>query len=412
MKSHGPSGQLSDSSSAGTDSSSPPSSNTGGIFDGGLDAYKTVTEEDYRSLFSSGLIVLDANTLLSLYRYQADTRRVLLGILARLKSRLWVPHQAMFEFFENRLSVIESRSEEAGQAIRDLRKKSLELEAVVRQWANRVGLPGDGTGRLINSIHAIVDDVAEKIGKQGSGDSLEQAEDTAKDPVINALSSILEGCVGNPLPDDELLGAKKEARQRIVDKRPPGWRDANKRENPEGDYLIWYETLREAKCRGTDVLFVTGDVKDDWWWREHGEAKGPLPELAYEMRAVAGVRLFMLRPESLLVHAGNVLGIRVSNDTVKDAQRVTAELMNDYSYVEEGTGRRYRRSDLTAPGERSNLAYEWHGARPPQGRHWVYSKEKMDRMYAEGRIEFTNRGRPVRKRYFDEQPGPRIQDSE
>jgi PIN like domain len=412
MKSRGPSGQSPHSPGAGTGRSSSPSSNAGGIFGGGLDAYMTVTEEDYRSLFSSGLIVLDANTLLSLYRYQADTRHVLVDILTRLKDRLWVPHQAMFEFFENRLSVIASRSEEAEQAIDDLRKKSLELEAVVRQWANRVGLPGDRTGRLISSIRTTVDDVAGKIGRQSSDDSLEQAEDTSKDPVIGSLTSILERGVGNPLPDDELLAAKKEAKQRIADKRPPGWRDANKRENPEGDYLIWYEMLGEARRRSTDVLFVTGDVKDDWWWKEHGEVRGPLPELAYEMRAIAGVRLLMLRPESLLVHAGKVLGIPVSNDTVKDAHRVTAEPMRGYSYVDEDTGRRYRRSDLTALGPRSSLAYEWHGAQPSQGRHWMYSRKKMDRMYAEGLIEFTTTGRPVRKRYFDEQSGLRLQDNE
>jgi len=206
------------------------------------------------------------------------------------------------------------------------------------------------------------------------------------------------------------LAVKKEAKQRIIDKRPPGWRDANKRDNPEGDYLIWHETLQEAKRRGVNVLFVTGDVKDDWWRREHGQARGPLPELAHEMRAIAGVRLFMLRPESLLVHAGNVLGIRVSNDTVQDAQRVTAELVRGYSYVDEGAGRRYRRSDLTAPGSRSHLAYEWHGVRPPEGRHWIYSEESMDRMYADGGIEFTKNGRPVGKRYLDEQSMPRLQD--
>jgi hypothetical protein len=403
MKSHGQSEQPVDSPSTGTGRSSSSNGNAGGIFDGGLDAYKTVTEEDYHSLFRSGLIVLDANTLLNLYRYQADTRRVLVDILASLKDRLWVPHQAMFEFFENRISVIESRSEEAGQAIEDLHKKRLGLEAVVRQWANRVGLPGDNIERLITTIHATIDDVADRISRHSSDDSLEQAENTAKDPVIASLTSILQGSVGKPLPEDELLAAKKEARQRIVDKRPPGWRDANKRENPEGDYLIWYETLREARCRDTDVLFVTGDVKNDWWWMQNGEARGPLPELVHEMRKIAGVRLFMLRPESLLVHAGNALGIRVSNDTVNDARRVAIELMQGYSYVEDGTGRRYRRSDLTGPGERRTLSYEWHGVRPPQGRHWVYSKEKMDRMYAEDQIEFTNTGRPVRKRYLDQQ---------
>jgi PIN like domain len=389
--------------STGPGKPSPPDSNAGGIFDGGFDTYKTLTSADYSALFKSGLITLDANTLLDLYRYHAETRQALLDTLARLEGRLWVPHQAMLEFFENRISVIESRAEEAEQVIEDLQKKEIDLESVVRQWANRTGFPKEKSGAMIDTIRVTVNTVAAQIGDHVSDDSISQAEDTAKDPVLASLNSILQKSVGAPLPDAELLSAMKEAKQRIIDKRPPGWRDANKRRNPEGDYLIWYETLREARCRQADVLLVTGDVKDDWWRKEHGEARGPLPELAYEMRETAGVRLFMLRPESLLIHARDILKIRVSNDAVEDAQRVTAGPVQRYPRIEEGTGRRYVRSDLTGPGIRPSLSYEWHGARPPQGRHWMYSEDKMDQMYADGGIDFTSTGRPVRKRYLDEQ---------
>ena len=314
MKSHNPPGQ-SDSSSAEAGWSSSANDYVGGIFDGGLDVYKTVTEEDYRALFSSGLIVLDANTLLSLYRYQLGTRHALIRVLTRLKDRLWVPYHAMFEFWQNRLSVIESRPEEAEQAIEDLRKESLELETVVRRWANRIRLPKRETDGLIATIRTTVDDVAERMRKHSSDDSLDQADDTSKDPIILSLTSILQEAVGNPLPDGELLAAKQEAKQRIVDKRPPGWRDANKRENPDGDYLIWYETLREARFKQADVLFVTGDVKNDWWWKQNGEARGPLPELAREMCTVAGVRLFMLRPKiSSWCMPDNISGIHVNDD--------------------------------------------------------------------------------------------------
>src|SRR5262249_5141825 len=54
--------------------------------------------------------------------------------------------------------------------------------------------------------------------------------------------------------------------------------------------------------------------------------------------------------------------------------------------------------------------YEWHGMKPYKGRHWAYSKEKMDQMLAEGRIEFRKTGMPVYKRYLDEQSGVPLQD--
>jgi hypothetical protein len=40
------------------------------------------------------------------------------------------------------------------------------------------------------------------------------------------------------------------------------------------------------------------------------------------MKKVAGVRLFMLRPENLLVHARQVLGVKVRDESVQDIERV------------------------------------------------------------------------------------------
>ena len=296
----------------------------GGIFSAGLDAYRTVTDDEYRSLLTSGLIVLDANVLLNLYRYHANTRPVLIQVLTGLKDRLWVPYQAMLEFHERRTSVIASRSQDADQAINDIGKNRTELERGIRTWTNRVGLLQENTEQLISGIRSAISPVVDQIREQGSDDAFKDAEDTAKDPVIASLEPILEGNVGSPLSADELREAMKEARQRNIDKRPPGWKDANKRDNPEGDYLVWHQTLKEAKRRAVDVLFVTGDVKDDWWRKERGEIKGPLPELTLEMRTFAGARLFMLRPGSLLIHAGKVLNIEVTSETVQDAEHVTA----------------------------------------------------------------------------------------
>ncbi|CAN91992.1 hypothetical protein sce1834 [Sorangium cellulosum So ce56] len=82
----------------------------------------------------------------------------------------------------------------------------------------------------------------------------------------------------------------------------------------------------------------------------------------------------------------------------------------NYTAVEEGTGRRYRLSDLTANKPGGDTDYEWHGKRPYRGRFWAFSKEKMDQMYADGRIVFRRTGMPVYKRYLDEMPGVPFQD--
>jgi len=85
------------------------------------------------------------------------------------------------------------------------------------------------------------------------------------------------------------------------------------------------------------------------------------------------------------------------------------EYINNFYYrIEEGTGRRYRLSDLTAarPGGR----YPWHGKPPPGNRYWGYSEERMNEFEREGRLVYSKNGIPSYKRYLDEMPGQLIQD--
>jgi DNA modification methylase len=81
-----------------------------------------------------------------------------------------------------------------------------------------------------------------------------------------------------------------------------------------------------------------------------------------------------------------------------------------YRYVEEGTGRRYRKGDLTANKPGGDTEYEWKGVRPYTGRYWAYSKEKMEEFERQGRLVYTRTGMPEYKRYLDEMPGRPLQD--
>ena len=81
-----------------------------------------------------------------------------------------------------------------------------------------------------------------------------------------------------------------------------------------------------------------------------------------------------------------------------------------YRHVDPDSGRRYRLSDLTAPGgaspEKRNPHYEFLGVT----RYWRYSKENMEKLHAQGRIVQSAPGRvPSFKRYLDEMPGVALQ---
>ncbi|HLL79278.1 MAG TPA: DNA methyltransferase [Ktedonobacteraceae bacterium] len=81
-----------------------------------------------------------------------------------------------------------------------------------------------------------------------------------------------------------------------------------------------------------------------------------------------------------------------------------------YRHIEDGTGRRYRLSDLTAAKPGGDTSYEWKGVKPYKGRFWAYSKENMAQFDREGRLYYSKTGMPAYKRYLDEMPGVPLQD--
>lgn len=83
----------------------------------------------------------------------------------------------------------------------------------------------------------------------------------------------------------------------------------------------------------------------------------------------------------------------------------------EYQYVEEGTGRRYKKVPLHAPGVRNGeTGKAWRGMMPPTGKHWQFPPSKLDELDAKGEIYWSPNGNPRRKVYLDESSGIPVQD--
>jgi adenine-specific DNA-methyltransferase len=83
----------------------------------------------------------------------------------------------------------------------------------------------------------------------------------------------------------------------------------------------------------------------------------------------------------------------------------------EYQYVEPGTGRRYKKVPVHAPGVRNGeTGKPWRGMNPPPGKHWQYPPRVLDEMDARGEIYWSPNGNPRRKIYFDQSEGVPVQD--
>jgi adenine-specific DNA-methyltransferase len=83
----------------------------------------------------------------------------------------------------------------------------------------------------------------------------------------------------------------------------------------------------------------------------------------------------------------------------------------EYEYIEEKTGRRYKKVPIHAPGVRNGeTGKPWRGMLPPPGKHWQYTPQTLDEMDARGEIFWSSHGNPRRKVYLDESLGIPVQD--
>ncbi|WP_159729076.1 site-specific DNA-methyltransferase [Methylosinus sp. Ce-a6] len=89
----------------------------------------------------------------------------------------------------------------------------------------------------------------------------------------------------------------------------------------------------------------------------------------------------------------------------------TEHRAREYQYVEPGTGRRFMKVPVHAPGIRHGATGGlWRGMKPPPGKHWQYTPEALDEMDARGEIFWSKNGNPRRKVYLDTNPGVPAQD--
>lgn len=86
-------------------------------------------------------------------------------------------------------------------------------------------------------------------------------------------------------------------------------------------------------------------------------------------------------------------------------------ILKEYPYIEENTGRRYKRVPIHAPGERNGeTGKSWKRMLPPKGKHWQFTPAKLDIFDTRGEIYWSRTGNPRRKVFLDQSSGIAIPD--
>jgi hypothetical protein len=276
--------------------------------------FLSIPKPELDQIWRDGVLTVDANVLLDLYRYHPETRAQLLHALQQFSGRLWIAHQAADEFFKNRNSVITSAYKDYDEA-ESLLKQA--LSTVERLRALRL-IPKE-------IVVGVVEDTTQGVDKARA--ALKQSRDSHPDylnddPILETILSLFEGAVGAEPTEEQRSRMKQEAERRQSNRIPPGFRDGKKDgDKPFADYFLWAQVLDRAATGALPIILVTSEKKDDWWETHRGR-RWPRRELLEEAARIAKQRVVIYETDGFLREFGLRQGQPVTASVVADLRAI------------------------------------------------------------------------------------------
>lgn len=199
--------------------------------------YNFFIKEKEEEFFKNATIVLDSETLLTLYYYTDENRRDFFEILRDIKinNRLYLPYQIGFEFYQERERAMLGGKELPKKLLEGYKNAFEKLKNISSSSSSELSLFIKGRKKIIDTFNKKIENLDE-IGK------------------IRYEAEI-----------------------------PPGY--LNKKEkNKLGDLIIWNDMIEYSKKNKNNILFVKNSPKENWIYEENGISYGANKKLLKEFK--------------------------------------------------------------------------------------------------------------------------------
>ena len=284
-----------------------------------------VQQEGVDAIKSECLVFLDANVLLLPYEMGAESFSKIAEIYKGLceNDRLLIPAQAAREFIKNRANKLRDLMKAIGDQASTLNFSLhkdigfLERDPAFAEIKKQSEIVADARSSILAEIKRLRSNLADNVGV---------------DPVSMVYSQLFSKRVVS-IDDDEAARRSliDEVRWRYKYKVPPGYKDSNKDDGGIGDFLIWKTILEKGKLENNNSLFVTKDLKGDWWVQGQGAFQPRVELLEEYYRYTNGKTIHFVSLSDLL------RAFDAENETVTDVQRVEAQIVKQAAIASVGT---------------------------------------------------------------------------
>lgn len=289
-----------------------------------LKEYIPLSESKRKQIWKKGIFVLDANVLLNMCRYSKQSCDELIGIVEKHKDNLWLPYQVGKEFFNNRLGVIEGIKNGFDQLLTNVGK----IDEILNDQLKLNKFKSD----TAHNLDQLREDITNFRKREESKIRKWQKEfeESDKEAILNKILALYDGKVGDDYDEAKLKELYAEGERRQKESIPPGfadWSDKIKEgiRHACGDLIWWKQAIDYARDKKCDLVIVTDDKKDDWWYKISGKTISPRVELIREFdKETNGQKFLMYKTHQFMEMAKQLDGATVSDSSIKEVKETGA----------------------------------------------------------------------------------------
>ncbi|AJH81773.1 DUF4935 domain-containing protein [Bacillus thuringiensis] len=300
-------------------------------------------EEECKEIFKDCYFIIDTNVLLNLYRYSESTRNELLGLLEKIKDQLWMPYQVGLEFHFNRVPVILEQKMAYENICKKIDSQANDFITNLKKGFNNRH-PKIQMDSIAKQIRSSFDSLIKDLKKHEE----EHPNLLNNDNILAELNQMYEGKVSEPYSKTDLEKIYEEGEKRYQKNFPPGYEDEKTKKDRTkeyddiiykdkfGDLVVWKQIIDKAKEEQKTIVFVTDDVKEDWWEIKKGRTIGPRIELLNEFKKEANVDFYMYKTDSFMRYIKEYLQEQVNKEVIKEMEDLReSNLYNERIYIGE-----------------------------------------------------------------------------
>ncbi len=153
----------------------------------------------------------------------------------------------------------------------------------------------------------------------------------SSDGLLEVITELFSNKVGIPYSQEELDKKYEVIKIRYSMDIPPGYEDVKSKKVPQkgdpepkayGDAILWMQMLDFIESEHKPLIFVTGDVKSDWWLRLKGKTIGARPELRKEMLEKAQSDFHMYQTHRFIELAQRFLKLERQDEAVNEIREL------------------------------------------------------------------------------------------